>query len=215
MKRHSRLAALAMLAMAAVVSTAAATDVTVAGLYSGKALVVINGGKPRVMKAGEASPEGVKLISADSESATLLIDGRKQTLRLGQAGKGGGGGRPTLALTADGRGQFSTHGTINGQPVRFLVDTGATIVALSATDAARLGINYRDAPRGAASTAGGVVGAYRVTLNNVSVGPLSASMVEASIIEGPGMPIALLGMSFLNRMEMNRDGDRLTLTQRY
>ena len=95
-----------------------------------------------------------------------------------------------------------------------MVDTGATSVSLSASEAQRLGINYRNGRRAYARTANGVIGVYVVRLDHVKVGDITLNNVEATVSEGPAH-VALLGMSFLNRMEMRRDGQTMTLTQRY
>jgi aspartyl protease family protein len=215
MRNVKLLAAIFLLAPLA----APAADVAVIGLFSGKAVLVIDGGKPRTLKAGESSPEGVRLISATSESAVVEIGGKRQTLTPGQssyiAAAGTGSGGASVTLSADTRGHFVTTGAINGNTIQFLVDTGATAVTLSSTDARRLGINYIAGPRSYSQTANGVVPAYRVKLDSVRVGNITANNVDAIVIEGNVLPIALLGMSFLNRMEMKRDGLMMTLTKRY
>ena len=198
---------------------APAADVNVIGLFSGKAVLVIDGGKPRTMAAGDISPEGVKLISATSEAAVVEIGGRRQTLAPGQHGYAAAA-RPdskaaSVILTADSRGHFVTTGTINGNTLQFLVDTGATAITLSSSDARRLGINYLAGSRSHTQTANGVVPVYKVKLDTVRVGNVTANNVDAAVIEGDALPVALLGMSFLNRMEMKRDGLTMTLTKRY
>lgn len=199
---------------------ASAADISVTALFSGKAVLIIDGGKPRTLSAGESTPEGVRLLSANSEAAIIEFQGRRQTLGIGHAtriagstGKAGGSGQ--VILTADSRGHFITTGSINGISIRFLVDTGATSVALSSAEARRLGINYLTGIRGQSSTANGIVPVYRVKLDNVTVGDITLTNVDASVLEGAGLSIALLGMSFLNRTQMQRDGDRLTLVRRF
>jgi len=197
---------------------ALSADVSVTALFNGKAVLVVDGGRPRTLNAGETTPEGVKLVSANSESAVVEVGGQRQTIQLGQGtriGRASDGGAGQVTLTADSRGHFTTVGTINGVSVRFLVDTGATSVALSTTEAKRLGINYLAGARGYSSTANGVIPLYRVTLDNVRVGDITLSNVEAAVVDGAGLDIALLGMSFLNRTQMRRDGDTLTLLKRY
>jgi aspartyl protease family protein len=103
---------------------------------------------------------------------------------------------------------------VNGSSVRFVVDTGATGVVLPAADARRLGIDYRKGERGQSRTAGGVVPVFRITLNRVRVGDIELSNVEGVVIE-QGLDIALLGMSFLNRVDMKHDGRTMTLTRRF
>jgi aspartyl protease family protein len=78
----------------------------------------------------------------------------------------------------------------------------------------RLGIDYRKGQRGYSNTAGGVVPIYRIRLDTVRLGSIELTGVEASVLEG-GLNIALLGMSFLNRVEMKRDGHLMILTRRF
>jgi aspartyl protease family protein len=192
-----------------------ATDVSVTGLFTGKAMVSIDGGRPRVMSTGQ-SIQGVKLLSADSQSATFEINGVKQTLRMGQAANlAPKVDKSSAILSADHGGQFFGNGSVNGSTVRFLVDTGASYVAINSNTANRIGLDYRSGEKGALSTANGVIPVYKVTLNQVRLGDISLNMVEGVVVEGQGLPVALLGMSFLNRTEMKRDGDRMVLTQRY
>jgi clan AA aspartic protease, TIGR02281 family len=205
------------LALLSAVGIASATDVSIAGLFAGKAMISLNGGTPRMVSAGQ-SIDGVKLISADSAAAVLEIDGKRKTLGLGQGVSVGGGsssGSQTVVLTANSQGHFVTVGSINGASTRFVVDTGATYVSLSSSEARRLGLDYTKGERGAMSTANGVVPAYKVTLNTVRVGGISMNQVDAAVIEGGSPPVTLLGMSFLKRVEMRRDGDSMTLKKRY
>jgi aspartyl protease family protein len=199
-------------------STAAWTaEVSVIGLFPGKAVVVIDGGAPRVLAVGQKPVEGVSLISTDRESATLLIDGQKRTLGIGQhqAGPAPASSSQSATLTADSRGHFVVDGQINGGAMRFLVDTGATAISLSPADATRLGIDYRKGEPGLMGTANGTVAAYRVKLDTVRVGDIVVTNVDAAVLEGNQMPFALLGMSFLNRMEMKRDGQTMVLIRRF
>lgn len=198
----------------------AAADITVIGLTSGRTVVVVDGSKPRTMRVGETTPEGVKLVEATSESATFEVKGRRQTLPLGYHGTVAGSqprasGTGSVALIADSRGHFVTTGNVNGMPLRFLVDTGASVIALSVDDAKRAGVNYLAGSRGQVQTANGIATVYLVKLDAVKVGEILLNNVDAAVIDGNKLPIALLGMSFLNRMEMKRAGDTLTLIKRY
>jgi aspartyl protease family protein len=198
---------------------AGATDIHVVALTAGKAVVSINGGKPRALTEGQVTPEGVKLISASSTSATFEVGGQRQTLAPGEGAAvattafSAGGDRVTLA--ADSRGHFVTTGLVNGTSLRFLVDTGASSIVLSSADARRIGVNYLAGTRSFTQTANGTVQVYNVKLDTVRVGDITVNNVDASVIEGDKLPIALLGMSFLNRMEMRRDNSSLTLIRRY
>lgn len=209
------IALLFLLAPGAVV----AADINVLALTAGKAVVSIDGGKPRTLAVGQTTSEGVKLISASSESATFEVGGRQQTLAVGQgaavASTATGRGGDSVILTADSRGHFITTGVVNGVSLRFIVDTGATSVVLSSADARRAGVNYLAGGRVLTQTANGPVPVYTVKLNTLRVGDITVNNVDAAVIEGDKLPFALLGMSFLNRMEMRRDGSTLTLIRRY
>jgi len=198
---------------------AAAADIHVIALTSGKAVVKINGGRTQTLSAGQVTPEGVKLVAATSESAVFEVGGKRRILAAGEGGAIATVAAPirgsSVTLTADARGHFVTTGTVNGISVRFLVDTGATSVVLSSADAKRVGIKYLDAPRTVSQTANGPVMVYRVKLDTLKVGDIEISNVDAIVAEGDRLPIALLGMSFLNRMEMRREGQTMTLINRY
>lgn len=202
-------------------ASAQAADISVTALFGGKAQLVIDGGRPRMLSAGETSPEGVKLISADSKGAVIEFQGKRRNLALGSGMRIGGSelsagnSGASVTLAADERGHYMTMGQVNGGTVQFLVDTGATSIALPSADARRLGINYLNGQRGFTQTANGRAVAYRVTLDTVKVGDITLHAVDAVVLEGDGLKVALLGMSFLNRTEMKRDGQALTLIRRY
>jgi aspartyl protease family protein len=194
-------------------------EIAVNGLFPGKAIVQIDGGRPRTIAVGDTTPEGVKLLSATADAAVVEYQGRRETLSPGQGTRMAAGGAATTGagttlLTADARGHFVTTGLVNGQSVRFMVDTGASAVVMSANEAKRLGIDYRSAGRAAVQTANGIVQVYRVKLDTVGVGAIVAHNVDGVVTEGD-LPVLLLGMSFLNRTDMKRDGDVMTLTRRY
>lgn len=194
-----------------------AADLTVVGLFPNKALVQINGGPPRTLSVNQKTAEGVVLLSVEKGGATFELNGRRQTLQLGQAVGGpgsGSGGRASVTLSANPQGHFFTPGQINGAAVNFVVDTGATAISMPASDARRIGIRYLDAPAVSMSTANGVARGYRVKLDTVRVGGITVNNVDAVVMESEGMPI-LLGNTFLNRMEMKRDGQSMTLTKRF
>ena len=198
-------------------SNAIAADVTVVGLFPGKAVVVINGASPRTISAGQKQAEGVILISTTSSSAVFDIGGKRHSLDIGEhfsAASEGLRAANTLILGADAAGQFWTVGQINGKSVRFLVDTGASLIALPASLARNMGIDYKKGQQGFSSTAGGVVPVYRVSLDAVTIGAITLYRIEATVFEN-GLDVALLGMSFLNRLQMTRDGAQMTLTKRF
>jgi aspartyl protease family protein len=196
---------------------ALATDVTVVGLTAGKAIVVVDGGKPKTLAVGQIGPGGVKLVSATSESAVLEIDGKQRTLGMGQAISGSfqPADKPRVSLTADATGHYMTAGSIDGAPVRFLVDTGATLVSIGASDARRLGLRYLTGEKGYSHTANGVTTVYRIKLDSVKVGNIAMTNVDAVVHPDNDMPFVLLGMSFLGRLELRHEGRTLTMTQRF
>lgn len=193
-----------------------AVDVGLAGLFPGKALLTIGGGPPRIVAVGVTTPEGVKVVSTDGETATLEVGGTKRVLRVGQnvAAQPSTSGSQKVVLTADSAGHFLTSGNINGTTVRFLVDTGASMVSLGASDARRIGIDASKGEQAITSTANGQAVVTRVKLDSLRVGEITMNNVDA-LVHQQDMPFALLGMSFLNRMEMQREGDTMTLKKRY
>ena len=90
----------------------------------------------------------------------------------------------------------------------------AVLIAIPASDATRLGLDYKKGPVGYLQTANGAAPAYRVKLNTVKVGDIELNQVEGVVLE-QGLPVILLGMSFLNRTEMRREGENMVLTKRY
>jgi aspartyl protease family protein len=196
---------------------AAEMQINVVGLFSGKAILSINGGKPKTYSAGQVTPDGIKVLSADSSKVVLEVDGKRRELGMGQgiAIAGGGASAQTATLYANNAGHFLGEGYINGSSMKFLVDTGASSIALSGKEARRLGLSYLNGDIGAASTAAGVVKAYRISLNTVKIGGIVMHQVEAMVLEGDSPPVVLLGMSVLNRVQMERDGMVMTLTKKY
>jgi aspartyl protease family protein len=195
---------------------AGAVEVTVAGLFPNKALVQIDGGPLRTLSVGQKTAEGVVLVSVEGDAATFDIEGKRITVGLGHARMATSA--PTVesvVLTADVRGHFATDGQVNGRSIRFVVDTGATLIALPASEARRLSIDYQKGQKVTMGTANGKVPGYLVKLDTVSVGGVTIYGVDAVVMEGNGLVSPLLGMSFLNRMNMKREGDIMTLTKRY
>ena len=117
-----------------------------------------------------------------------------------------------MRFTADESGQFAIDATVNGVAVHFLMDTGASGIALSRRDAGRLGIDPRDLRySGIFSTANGMTRAAPVTLKSIEIGPLSADNVRAWVNEGD-LDQSLLGMSYLSTLgRIEIKGDTLIL----
>lgn len=200
----------------ALVFDAGAADVRVVGVFTGKAVVSIDGAAPRTLSVGQKTSDGVTLIGVDGQQAQFDVNGARRTLTVGQgfsAGPPVASGARTV-LTADSRGHFWADGAVNGGAMRFMVDTGATVVALPAADARRIGLNYFNAPRTAVSTANGMTVAHLVKLDTVKIGDITLTNVDA-VVQENGLATPLLGMSFLNRTDMRRDGPTMTLVRRF
>jgi aspartyl protease family protein len=195
---------------------ACGADVGLAGLFPGKVLLTINGGAPRIVAVGAEIREGVKVIATEGDTATLEIDGKRRVLRVGQnvAEQASETGPAKVILTADAQGHFYTTGYVNGMSVRFVVDTGATMIAIGANDARRIGLDPSKGRQAFTHTANGQVKVSLVRLDSVRVGEVVLNNVEATV-HSNNLPVALLGMSFLNRMEMRRSAGSMTLIKSY
>lgn len=193
----------------------AAADIALVGLLPGRALVVIDGGQRQSVAVGATTVEGVRLVALESGAALFEHAGKTRRVRIGERiVSAPATERNAVTLVSDSRGHFIVNGSVNGASIRFLVDTGATFVSLGAADARRAGIDATRGVPATAMTANGPVRVWRVRLASVKVGDITLNNVEASVHE-QDLPIALLGMSFLNRMEIRRDGISMVLTQRY
>ncbi|MDQ0081856.1 aspartyl protease family protein [Variovorax boronicumulans] len=205
-----------LLAAAAVAH--AAGSVTLTGSIGSRAILIVNGNPPKTVAVGE-SYQGVKLLSLQAEQAVVELDGKRVSLRMdtpvsiGGGGSSGGGGN-RVVLSADSRGHFMTQGAINGRPVTFMLDTGATSIALSADDAQRIGLDYSKGQRVMMNTANGTTTGYRLRLQSVRVGDVEVYDIDA-IVSPQAMPFVLLGNSFINRFSMRRDADQMVLEKRY
>ena len=205
-----------VVAGALIAAGAGATDVTVSGLFPNKAVVQIDGGSLQTLAVGQKSAEGVLLVSVDGDGATFEIDGKRIAVGLGRARMSANPSSVASAVIyANTRGHFITDGQINGLTIGLLVDTGATHVALPASEARRLGLDYRKGKKGSIRTANGIAPAYQIKLDKVRLGNITLYGVDAVVVDSENLSQSLLGMSFLNRLDMKREGDVMTLTKRY
>jgi aspartyl protease family protein len=162
---------------------APAQTVSMGGSLGNNALLVIDG-KPRTVAVG-ATVEGVRLVSVTANDAVVEVKGKRFTVRLGDAqvnlgGKPAEGTGKQIVLIAQSGGHFYTPGLINGKPVRFVVDTGATLVAMDQYEADRLGIDWKSGRRGISRTANGDMPSFRTTLQSVRIGDVQVYNVEAT-----------------------------------
>ena len=203
--------------MLAATGTGAAEKISLQALFKDKAIIVVDGAR-RVLKSGETSPEGIKLLATDTqeEKAEVEIDGKREVLRLGVVVAGfESKGKGSVVLYPDRRGHFFADGQINGTPVHFLVDTGASTVTMNSLVAKRVGLDYRRTGHaGYSNTAAGVVPKYHVKLDKVQVGDITLYNVDGGVIEDMSTTEVLLGMSFLGQFDMKRDSEKMELSER-
>ena len=193
---------------------AAAQAVALSGILGSKALLVVNGSAPRGVAVGE-SHQGVKVVAVGRDDAVLEIDGARSTVRLGEApvSVGARGGSQRIVLAGDSRGHFVSQGQINGRAMQFMVDTGATTVAIGQPDAERMGLNYKAGQPVRMATANGMAQGWRLKLDTVRIGDVQVYGVDA-VVTPQSMPYVLLGNSFLTEFQMTRHNDQMVLEKR-
>jgi aspartyl protease family protein len=211
----SRLAMRALLFCTLLLSGAApAAEVSVLGVFSGKALLVVDGAPPKTYAVGDRLDASTTLVAVDGAGATIEENGHRSSIALGQYVGHAASGRGSVTLPVNEAGYFIGQGQINGVGARMLVDTGASMMALPASEALRFGVDYRKGRLIRVGTANGVTSAYVVKLDKVRIGDIELYQVDA-LVQESGLSLILLGNSFLNRCEMRRDARQLTLTQRF
>lgn len=192
-------------------------NVAVSGLFGSKAVLEIDG-KRRVLTVGDQSPEGVRLIAVEGDTVSVEFDGKRERITLRSEINSSFAPPATKEerYWPDNHGLYRAHGTINSQPVAFIIDTGANQVAMNSGVAQRLGIDYKaHGERGTASTASDIIVVYRIMLDTVQVGKITQRQVSAVVIEGSQPSEVLLGMSFLSRLDMAREGEVMMLKQKW
>ena len=205
------------LLLAAACGFAHAQSVMLTGTIGSRAILIVDGSAPKTVAVGE-SFKGVKLLSLSTDQALVEAGGKRVALRMDQpvsiGGGAGGPGGSRIVLPVSSGGHFMTQGSINGRSVSFMLDTGATTVALSAADAQRIGLDYSKGQPVRMNTANGVAQGWRVRLNSVRVGDVEVYDVDAIVSQQP-MPFVLLGNSFISRFSMRRDADQMVLEKRF
>lgn len=186
---------------------ALAATVFVMSVGNGQTQIIVDNRTVRVLRVGDTSPEGVKLLEIRGGAAVLEVNGRPISLTIGQS---------TVAetvLQADARGHFVVNAVVNGVALTGVIDTGATHVAMGMEHARQLGLDLRNAQRGMTQTANGVVPVYLVNLASVQVGDVVLRNVAGSVSDGGRLPMVLVGMSFLKNVDMRRSGNSMTLSR--
>ena len=198
------------------IAAAAEIDVQLVAVSPGvSAEVTISGSSPIAIDIGQTI-EGVTVLSADRRGAVVRVHGVTRTLSLvAQRGPAGGGGSgDSLTLRADAAGHFVANGAVNGTSVRFIVDTGATFIVIDRANAERIGIDYKRGTPTQGMTVNGLVNGWRVSLDSLQIGNSTERDLVAVVVDNDLLPEGLLGMSYLNRFDMQRNGSTLVLRRR-
>lgn len=199
-----------------VAQAATAMDIQVRMLARGSALLEIDG-KQRMLRDGNKSPEGVLLVSSDGKKAVIEVDGKRQALTLTKriATNFTTAQKSVVRIASTHGGHYVTPGRINGMPVEFMMDTGATMIAMNYVVAERLGIDYRAGRPIKVNTANGVAQAYEVILSSVSIGDLEVQQIRAAVSSTEFPQVILLGNSYLGKVDMQVDNGVLLLQSRH
>lgn len=191
--------------------------VVILGLFKEKAIIEIDG-KRRTLSIGETSPEGITLLSADSNEAKLDINGEVSTFTLGThigSEFKPPSGHKTVIIAPDPEGMYHVNGQINDYQMNFVVDTGATLITMNKYQAKRLGLNYKlEGEEAFTSTASGIEKIYIIVLDSVTIGDIKLRSIPAAVLDSGFPEITLLGNSFLKEVDLKREGKLLELRKK-
>ena len=184
-------------------------------LGNGMAVLIIDG-QQRFLREGARSPEGVLLVSANTRQAVLEIEGKRKNITLSHAigTQFRAADKTEIRIAGSNGGHHRTSGLINGTPVEFLVDTGASLVAMNYLEAERLHIDYRAGKQIRVDTANGRTSAFLVTLPSVSVGNIVVNQVEAAVSTTESPSVILLGNSYLSKVDLTIDQGVMVLKEK-
>jgi len=193
-----------------------AAPVEAVALFKDRAVVRTLAGE-QMLKVGETSEHGVTLLDAGPTGATVRFRGEIYNLDLSTRVGSSFAERTVDAvrINQDNQGQYRVRGAIDGHYVNFLVDTGASVVAMSQRHADGMGLNYLSGQVGKVQTAQGNANAYFVLLDEITVGEIKVHKVKATVIEGIYPVDVLLGMTFLKEVQMQDTEGVLTLTAKF
>lgn len=181
-------------------------QIQVLALFRDKVMLKINGNR-HLLKAGGETINGVKLVRSNADFAIIEINGDKKKYGLGsQISTRLSTPESSVVRIPSNRGMYKTNGLINGRSVNFLVDTGASVIAMARPTADRLQIQYRETGTPMkVSTASQLQNAWHVRLNTVTVGGITLHQVDGTVIDTAHDQEILLGMSFLNRVKFSQE----------
>jgi aspartyl protease family protein len=151
------------------------------------------------LKGGVAYALGIDLPTLERQAvAAQKLATTKMATNVETTEKPSSGG---VELRAGSHGHFEARAEINGRPVEVMVDTGASLIALTYEDAERAGIYVKDSDfTQRTQTANGVARAAPVMLDRVTIGDITVRNVRASVAERGRLHMTLLGMTFLSRL---------------
>ncbi len=194
----------------------AVDQIAVLALFRDKVILEIDG-KQQTLTVGQLTSSGVKLISATSKEAVLEIDGKQQAYTLGQhigSNFSGAEAGSIVSIAPDSQGMYLVNGSINKHLVRFVVDTGATLISMNRNEAIRFGIDYKKTgQRSTVITASGKDTVYLINLESVRVGDIALNNIAAAVHDNDYPQHILLGNSFLNNVSIKREGQLLQLAK--
>jgi len=198
-----------------VTADANATEVEVQALFTNAAMLKING-QSKMLKVGQTL-DGVTLLEADSRGAVINLDGQRR--ELGVSGRISGSysapEKLEVRIPRDAQLQYLVQAEVNGRRATVLVDTGANLVVMNSSHARALGIDFASGIRSQVSTASGLSSAWMVSLDSVNVGGLRVNGVRATVIEGGYPESILLGMTYLQHVQMQEKNGILLLSRDY
>jgi aspartyl protease family protein len=212
MKRRATVISIALW-LVAMCATGDSSSVEVQAILGKSAVLLINGER-KMLRAGE-SFAGITLVATEPTAVTLDINGRTQTVGMSKrvATNFQQVDEKVVTIPRDSRMQYRTTAIINGRNRMVMVDTGATVVALSSREAMAMGIDYLDGVPSQAETASGMTDAYGVILQSVSIGGIRVDNVPAMVIEGGYPTTVLLGMSYLQHVKIQEHNGILSLSR--
>ena len=192
-----------------------AAEIEVLGLFKGAALLKVDG-EQKLLKVGQVWND-VTLLEANSKEALADIGGERVRLTVSRRISSNFTVPESrqVVIRKNDRRQYITNAEINGRRTAVLVDTGANIIALNANTARAMGVDYKKGVPSRVATASGVVNAWAVTLDSVDVGGIRINHVQASVLEGAFPEVVLLGMSYLQHVELRERDGVLSLTSKY